>query len=113
MNPTTPTMPARAIRGPADTKHPHYQEIKSRVHTDLLNRLNLDRLANVRREEAEPEIRILILGMLAQESKTTPLSLREREQLIPDSLSELFGLGPLEALLSDPSISDILVNKAQ
>jgi len=51
--------------------------------------------------------------MLEQESKTTPLSLREREQLITDILHELFGLGPLEELLRDPAISDILVNRAQ
>src|SRR6185503_12766821 len=97
----------------ADTRHPQYQEIKSRIHTDLLNRLNLDRLATVKREVAEPEIRSLILSMLEEESKTTPLSLREREQLITDVLHELFGLGPLEELLRDPAISDILVNRAQ
>jgi pilus assembly protein CpaF len=96
---------------PADTKHPQYQEIKSRVHTDLLNRLNLDRLTTMRREEAEPEIRALIIEMLDLESRTTPLSLFEREHLVTDILSELFGLGPLEALLKDPSISDILVNR--
>jgi pilus assembly protein CpaF len=50
--------------------------------------------------------------MLELESKTTPLSLREREQLITDILNELFGLGPLEELLRDPAISDILVNRA-
>src|SRR6187431_917073 len=99
--------------GQADTRHPQYQEIKSRVHTDLLNRLNLDRLTTVKREVAEPEIRSLIIGMLEQESKTTPLSLRERDQLITDILHELFGLGPLEELLRDPAISDILVNRAQ
>jgi pilus assembly protein CpaF len=93
----------------ADTRHPQYQEIKSRVHTDLLNRLNLDRLTSVRREDAEPEIRGLIVAMLDAESKTTPLSLFEREQLVTDILSELFGLGPLEELLKDPAISDILV----
>src|SRR4029453_15434862 len=96
----------------ADTRHPQYQEIKSRVHTDLLNRLNLDRLNSVRREDAEPEIRGLIVAMLDAESKTTPLSLFEREQLVTDILSELFGLGPLEELLKDPAISDILVNRA-
>ena len=96
---------------PADTKHPQYQEIKSRVHTDLLNRLNLDRLTSMRREEAEPEIRSLIIEMLDLESRTTPLSLFEREHLVTDILSELFGLGPLEALLKDGSISDILVNR--
>jgi pilus assembly protein CpaF len=96
----------------ADTRHPQYQEIKSRVHTDLLNRLNLDRLNSVRREDAEPEIRGLIVAMLDAESKTTPLSLFEREQLVTDILSELFGLGPLEELLKDPAISDILVNRS-
>jgi pilus assembly protein CpaF len=96
----------------ADTRHPQYQEIKSRVHTDLLNRLNLDRLNSVRREDAEPEIRGLIIAMLDTESKTTPLSLFEREQLVTDILSELFGLGPLEELLKDHAISDILVNRA-
>jgi pilus assembly protein CpaF len=97
----------------ADTRHPQYQEIKSRVHTDLLNRLNLDRLTSVKREVAEPEIRGIIVNMLEAESRTTPLSLREREQLITDILNELFGLGPLEELLRDPAISDILVNRAQ
>jgi pilus assembly protein CpaF len=106
-----PVMPGAPRPGmPADTKHPQYQEIKSRVHTDLLNRLNLDRLTSMRREDAEPEIRGLIIEMLDFESKTTPLSLFEREQLVTDILNELFGLGPLEALLKDPSISDILVN---
>ena len=100
-------------RGAADTRHPQYQEIKSRVHTELLNRLNLDRLTSVRREDAEPEIRDLIIAMLEVEAKSTPLSLREREQLITDILNELFGLGPLEELLRDPAISDILVNRPQ
>ncbi len=96
-----------------DTRHPQYQEIKSRVHTELLNRLNLDRLTAVKREVAEPEIRNIIINMLESESKTTPLTLGEREQLITDILHELFGLGPLEELLADPAISDILVNRAQ
>jgi pilus assembly protein CpaF len=106
-------IPAARTRAQAgDTKSSQYQEIKSRVHTDLLNRLNLERLTTVRREDAEPEIRELIVSMLELESKTTPLSLFEREQLITDILHELFGLGPLEELLRDPAISDILVNRA-
>jgi pilus assembly protein CpaF len=109
----SPIAVVRKGEAQADTRHPKYQEIKSRVHTDLLNRLNLDRLTTVKREVAEPEIRSLIIGMLELESKTTPLSLRERDQLISDVLNELFGLGPLEELLRDPSISDILVNRPQ
>jgi pilus assembly protein CpaF len=94
-----------------DTRNAAYQQLKSRIHQDLLNRLNLDRLTQVRREDAEPEIRALISGMLDRERDTTPLSLHERESMVNDVLHELFGLGPLEVLLQDPSISDILVNR--
>ena len=92
-------------------EHPEYQQIKSRVHQDLLNRLNLERLATTRREVAEPEVRGLIQTLLDAETKSIPLSLFERETLIVDVLNELFGLGPLEALLADQTISDILVNR--
>lgn len=95
----------------ADVRNPQYQALKGRVHTELLNRLNLERLSRVKREDAEPEIRGLIVGLLDRESENTPLSLFEREALIVDVVHELFGLGPLEALLRDPEISDILVNR--
>jgi pilus assembly protein CpaF len=94
-----------------DTRSPHYQELKAKVHQELLNRLNLERLTRVSRREAEPEIRELINHMIEAEAHTTPLSLFERENLIVDVLDELFGLGPLEALLKDRDISDILVNR--
>jgi pilus assembly protein CpaF len=94
-----------------DTRSSYYQDLKSRIHQELLNRLDLDRLARMRREDAEPEIRGLIVGMIERESAATPLSLFERESLIGDVINELFGLGPLEMLLRDPAISDILVNR--
>lgn len=94
-----------------DTRSSHYQDLKSRIHQDLLNRLDLDRLTRIPREVAEPEIRNLIVSMVERESAATPLSLFEREALISDVINELFGLGPLEVLLRDPSISDILVNR--
>ena len=97
--------------GAADPRHPAYQALKGRVHQELLNRLNLDRLAQVSAEAAEPELRTLIGGLLDLEQKFTPLTFAERESLVVDVLHELFGLGPLEPLLSDPSISDILVNR--
>jgi pilus assembly protein CpaF len=102
---------ARAIGPAADVRHPQYQELKARVHQGLLNRLNLERLGRVKRPEAEPEIRSIVLAMLEDEGRTTPLSQFEREALIGDVLDELFGLGPLEVLLADPTISDILVNR--
>jgi pilus assembly protein CpaF len=94
-----------------DLKSKQYQEVKSRLHEQLLNRLNLERLAEVRREEAEPELRSVIGALLEKEAEKTPLSLYERENLVVDVLNELFGLGPLEELLVDPDISDILVNR--
>jgi pilus assembly protein CpaF len=96
--------------GATDTRQPQYQQLKARVHQELLNRLNLERLTRTLREDAEPEIRQIIIRLLDKEAESTPLSLFERESLIGDVLNELFGLGPLEALLKDPSISDILVN---
>jgi pilus assembly protein CpaF len=96
---------------PIDTRNVAYQELKSQIHQELLNRLNLDRLARVKREDAEPEIRVIISGILERERDKTPLSLYERENIVNDVLHELFGLGPLEMLLQDGSISDILVNR--
>src|SRR3954470_17396641 len=99
------------LQAPADVRSPQYQELKGRVHNELLGRLNLERLSRVKREDAEPEIKGLILGLLDRESQNTPLSLFERDSLIQDVLHEIFGLGPLEVLLRDPNISDILVNR--
>ena len=106
----TVVQPGMMVSG-VDTRSTHYQDLKGRIHHELLNRLDLDRLARMRRDDAEPEIRGLIIGMVERESSATPLSLFEREALITDVLNELFGLGPLEILLRDPSISDILVNR--
>ncbi|HKY20083.1 MAG TPA: CpaF family protein [Vicinamibacterales bacterium] len=97
--------------GAVDTRHPQYQELKSRVHQELLGRLNLERLNKISREDADPEIRELIISLLDREAQTVPLSLFEREAMITDVLHELFGLGPLEPLLADRDVSDILVNR--
>ena len=102
---------AESLAPARDFKNKHYQEVKSRLHEQLLNRLNLERLAEVKRDEAEPELRSVIGALLEKESERTPLSLYERENLVVDVLNELFGLGPLEELLADPEISDILVNR--
>jgi len=103
---------APAVQEQTDIYPGGYHELKSRIHQDLLNRLNLDRLAQVTREEGEPEIRTLVASMLEREYRGTPLSFTDREGLIVDVLNELFGLGPIEPLLHDPDISDILVNRS-
>ena len=97
--------------GTAASQTRDYQRLKAKVHQELLNRLNLERLTRVKREDAEPEIRRVIAVIIEGQLSTTPLSLLERETLVTDVLNELFGLGPLEALLRDPAVSDILVNR--
>jgi len=107
----TPTEAQVIPNAGVDTRNPVYQALKGRIHTELLTRLHLDRLATVRREEAEPELRAIIEDLLEREQRKTPLSMPEREAIVVDVLNELFGLGPLEALLADPAVSDILVNR--
>src|SRR3954468_17373067 len=105
-NVAMPLNPA-ATRPQAPVRH-QYLELKANVHRKLLNRLNLEALAQSDRARAESEIRTLLAELLAEQN--TPLSLGERETLFVELLDDVFGLGPLEPLLRDPSISDILVN---
>src|SRR6267142_1397518 len=104
--------PVAGSRGPGgrpDIQPRHqYLELKASVHRKLLNRLNLEALAQSDRARAESEIRTLLSELLSEEN--TPLSLGERETLFGELIDDVFGLGPLEPLLRDPSISDILVN---
>jgi pilus assembly protein CpaF len=70
--------------------------------------LNLDKLTEVNREEVRREVGQILEALVVGES--TPMNLQERERLSQEVLDEVFGLGPLEPLLADPSVSDILVN---
>src|SRR6516162_1035869 len=81
---------------------PDFSAVKVAIHRKLIQKLDLDREA-VRTEVAE------IAERLAAE-ENTPMTFQERERLSQEVLDEVFGLGPLEALLKDPTISDILVN---
>src|SRR5436305_12313373 len=85
-----------------------YQELKSSVHRDLLNKVDLERVATVRDERTRAQALAVIQELVA--NLQTPMSGRERERLSLEVLDEVFGLGPLEPLLQDPSIADILVN---
>jgi pilus assembly protein CpaF len=101
--------PARPVAAPGPhAPRAQYVTLKGNVHRKLLNRLNLEALASVDRQRAEGEIRTLVFELMAEEN--TPVSLAEREQILSDILDEVFGLGPLEPLLRDPSVNDILVN---
>jgi pilus assembly protein CpaF len=98
-------------KGPQQQSQPlraQYLDLRANVHRKLLNRLNLETLAQTDRARAESEIRALLTHLLAEEP--TPLSLAEREALFAEVLDDVFGLGPLEPLLRDTTVSDILVN---
>jgi pilus assembly protein CpaF len=98
---------APAVEDAAGGQHT-FQEIKSRLHRALINRMDLTKLNELAPEQLHAEVARLAEGVLAAEAM--PLSVSEREKLVGEVRHELFGLGPLEPLLSDPTISDILVN---
>ncbi|HEX5888953.1 MAG TPA: CpaF family protein [Pyrinomonadaceae bacterium] len=85
-----------------------FQEMKARLHRTLINRMDLTKLSSLSSEQVHAEVSRLAEVVLAQEAM--PLSASERERLVNDVQHELFGLGPLEPLLKDPTVSDILVN---
>jgi pilus assembly protein CpaF len=85
-----------------------FQEMKSRLHRALINRMDLTKLSALSPEQVHAEVSRLAESVLAQEAM--PLSTSERDRLVNDVQHELFGLGPLEPLLADSTISDILVN---
>ncbi len=85
-----------------------YFELKTRVHQKLLNVLNMDALKAVSRDRLRGEVQDVVERILQEDR--LPITLAERDRLVEEILDEVFGLGPLEPLLKDPTISDILVN---
>jgi pilus assembly protein CpaF len=86
-----------------------YQQVKADLHRKILDRLDLEKLGRTPGEAAREEVLLLIRNTV--NSEAVPLSFAERERLAREILDEIFGLGPLEPLLKDPTISDILVNR--
>jgi pilus assembly protein CpaF len=96
-------------RTPAnDPRRAQYLEVRGAVHRKLLTRLNLEKLATSERSKVEGEIRALVSSLIAETG--IPLSVGERDAILGDVLDEVFGFGPLEPLLRDKTVSDILVN---
>jgi len=86
---------------------PEYQELKFTLHRKLLDRINLEALSSMAGDRVRAEIRVAVAKLVDEEK--TPLSLVEKDRVIEEILDEVFGLGLLEPLLQDPTISDILV----
>lgn len=87
---------------------PEYQELKFTLHRKLLDKINLEALATIDNQRVRSEVRQALISLI--DSEPTLLSSLEKQQISEEVLDEVFGLGPLETLLSDSTISDILVN---
>jgi len=90
-------------------EHSEYQQVKADLHRKILDRLDLEKLGRSNGDTAREEVLVLIRN--AVNNEVVPLSFTERERLSREILDEIFGLGPLEPLLKDHTISDILVNR--
>jgi pilus assembly protein CpaF len=91
-----------------DLRPSGYQDMKTVLHRDLLSRVDLEKLNYLDTKQARSQIQAVIQDLVSHSN--TPLSASERDRLAREVLDEVFGLGPLEPLLQDPTISDILVN---
>src|ERR1700682_1939244 len=87
---------------------PEYQELKFTLHRKLVDKINLEALATIDNQRVRSEVRQALISLI--DSEPTLLSSLEKQQISEEVLDEVFGLGPLEPLLQDPTISDILVN---
>ncbi|MEZ5354121.1 MAG: CpaF family protein [Bryobacteraceae bacterium] len=101
----------RLMKGAGRSKgalKPEYQELKFTLHRKLLDKINLEALATIDNQRVRGEVRNALMQLV--DSEQTLLSSVEKQQICDEVLDEVFGLGPLEPLLVDPTISDILVN---
>jgi len=87
-----------------------YFELKSRIHTRLLDLIDLSLLDTLDRTLFRSQLRNLVERILSEESDSVPINLEERQNLFKEIEDEVLGLGPLEPFLQDPTISDVLVN---
>ncbi len=97
----------RALNTP-DAKLTERLELKNRLHTALLERLNLSVIDKVQTEELRREVANLVQQVLAEEKR--PMRTEDFKQIVDELMDEVLGFGPLEPLLADPSVNDILVN---
>ncbi len=105
------TWDQRLLRNSGRNKNvlrPEYQELKFTLHRKLLDKINLEALATIDDQRVRSEVRQAVISLI--DGEPTLLSSLERQQISEEVLDEVFGLGPLEPLLQDPTISDILVN---
>ena len=101
----------RLLKNPTKSKgpvKPEYQELKFTLHRKLLDKINLEALATIDNQRVRGEVRQALVSLI--DTEPTLLSALEKQAICDEVIDEVFGLGPLEPLLKDPTISDILVN---
>src|SRR5579863_3597410 len=86
----------------------NFEQLKADIHRALISKLDLEKLATAQPARARQAVAAMINDLVSDNK--VPLSAAEKERIQTDLLDEVFGLGPLEALLRDPKISDVLVN---
>jgi pilus assembly protein CpaF len=93
---------------PGETKDNNIEELKQRIHARLVDKLDLSRAGDLQSEIFRRDIRMVVEHLC--DTEDTLLNRNERDRLVDEVLDETFGLGPLEVLLKDPTVSDILIN---
>ena len=89
-------------------EHSEYEQLKQRIHQKLIGKLDLSRVSDLENENMKREVRLVVERLCDGENNF--LNRAERDRLVEEVMDEVFGLGPLELLLKDPAISDILIN---
>ena len=93
---------------PENTRQEQFEEIKRRIHGKLVDKLDLSRVGDLQGDTLKREIRMVVEHLC--DAEDTLLNRQERERIVDEVLDETFGLGPLELILKDPKVSDILIN---
>lgn len=95
-------------RREAELAEQHFQALKAEIHEELVESLDLSIIGTIDQDQLEPEVRSVATQFCR--SRTSGLSDADRERMVDELMDEVFGLGPLERLMGDPTVSDILVN---
>jgi len=100
--------PITLTRSPEISRQEMFDEIKRRIHGKLVDKLDLSKVGDLKGESLKREIRVVVEHLC--DAEETPLTRAERDRIVEEVLDETTGLGPLELILKDPAVSDILIN---
>ncbi len=96
------------ISRPDANRQTQFEEVKRRIHSKLVDKLDLSRVGDLKGDVLKREIRMVVEHLC--DAEETLLNRQERERIVDEVIDEVLGLGPLELILKDPLVSDILIN---